>query len=315
MDSHYRIHFQKGQSLPAFLKSYGTEQQCREALLALRWPDGFVCPRCVCRTGHALHGRPVTQCAKCRKQTSLTAGTIFHCTKLPLVKWFLAIHLISQTKTGMSGLELSRHLGVQQRTAWLIQQKVMDAATEAEAGRQLRERAEVDDAYMGGRCPGKTVGRGSPNKVPFLIGLDKNQRGRPRYLTLSVLANFKKATIADWAKRHLAPGTCVQTDGLAGFGGVEAANAWHLPVSVLGDKHILNTKFLWTSTILGNVKMAMAGILHHAGDRYLHRYFGLIQYRFNRRWNLTFLFRSMLRLMARSSERPMAMIRLAESHA
>jgi hypothetical protein len=232
-----------------------------------------------------------------------------------LTTWFLAIYLISQTKTGMSSLELSRHLGVQQRTAWLILHKLMDAAADAEEDRTLHDTAELDDAYMGGRCPGKKVGRGSPNKTAFLIGLDKNRKGHPRFLTLSVLPNFRKATLANWARQHLASGTLALTDGLACFQGIQAVGAKHIPLVVRGDKGVLNTTFKWSSTILGNVKTAIAGILHHAGDGYLHRYFGLVQYRFNRRWNLKSLFTSMLKMAARATERSMASLRLAESHA
>ena len=89
-----RIQFQPGLSLPDFLKAYGTELQCEQALAAVRWPDGFRCPRCE-GAGHSVFRdgpRQVFQCTGCRHQASLIAGTVFQGTKLPLTTWFLAIY-------------------------------------------------------------------------------------------------------------------------------------------------------------------------------------------------------------------------------
>src|SRR5437016_6727874 len=107
-----RIQFQHGMSLPEFLSRYGTQQQCSEAVMAARWPEGFRCPGCG-QTAHCVISvdlRPLFQCNACRRQTSVTAGTMFSGTKLPLTTWFLAIYLITQTKTGLSALALKRQL-------------------------------------------------------------------------------------------------------------------------------------------------------------------------------------------------------------
>ncbi len=99
-----RIQFQQGMSLVEFQRCFGTEEQCDQALRAARWPDGFACPRCGgtphCTVRH--EGRQLFQCSACRHQTSLTAGTLFSGTKLPLTTWFLAIFLLSQAKTRLS---------------------------------------------------------------------------------------------------------------------------------------------------------------------------------------------------------------------
>jgi transposase-like protein len=170
------IQFQKGISLAAFQKLYGTEDKCRAALLKDRWPRGFVCPRCGSTRGHALHSRPVVQCGGCRKQTSLTANTLFHSTKLPLTTWFLALYFITQTKTGMSTLELSRHLGVQQNTAWLILHKIMSAMADREANRRLEANIEVDDAYIGGRLHDQKGGPGITEQGALRFGCREDTR-------------------------------------------------------------------------------------------------------------------------------------------
>ena len=92
-------------------------------IVPLRWPDGFVCPACGHRGHCVLAGRSLYQCYRCKKQTSSTAGTIFHATKLPLTLWFAAVHLIVTAKNGISSVELGRRLGVKQPTAWTIRRR------------------------------------------------------------------------------------------------------------------------------------------------------------------------------------------------
>jgi hypothetical protein len=126
---------QRGLSQLEFMRDYGTEEQCVQALFAKRWPDGFRCPRC---DGGAFWrlatgGQPLFQCQHCRHEASVIAGTVMQCTKLPLRVWFLAVYLISQAKTGLSSLALKRQLGVNYRTAWLIHQKLLMAMAEVDS--------------------------------------------------------------------------------------------------------------------------------------------------------------------------------------
>ena len=115
----------RGLSDEAFREAFGTKEQCRAALVRLRWPGGFVCPCCGHREHCVLAGRGLYQCNRCKKQTSPTAGTIFHATRLPLTLWFAAIHLIVTAKKGISSVELGRRLGVKQPTAWAVKHKIM----------------------------------------------------------------------------------------------------------------------------------------------------------------------------------------------
>ena len=128
------IQFQKGLSLPGFQRLYGTEEQCEAALEKARWPDGFRCPHCNGHEHGLVYGRRLKryQCRNCGHQATLTAGTIMQATKLPLTSWFLAFYLIGQAKTGISSLELSRHLGVNYDTAWLLHNKILRAMADRE---------------------------------------------------------------------------------------------------------------------------------------------------------------------------------------
>jgi hypothetical protein len=150
-----RIEFQPGMSLFEFFQRWGDEAQCEAAVEQARWPAGFRCPCCGGASPCVLRvkGRNTLN-NRCRHQTSIIAGTLFEGTKLPLTVWFLAMYLISQAKTGLSALALKRAVGVRYPTAWLMHHKVMQAMLEREAGYQLTERVQLDDAYLGGELAG-----------------------------------------------------------------------------------------------------------------------------------------------------------------
>ena len=191
------IQGQKGMSLNQFLEKYGSEAQCEEALERFRWPDGFVCPSCDCRQFcRVWHGRVRTfQCNACHKQVTLTSGTLFHSTKLPLTLWFQAIYFLSQTKNAISTMELMRRLGICYRSAWRMRHKLIQAMVEQEEPRRIGGRVELDDAYLGGERTGGSVGRGSENKVPFVAAVQTDAQRRPQRVLLTKIPSFKSVDI------------------------------------------------------------------------------------------------------------------------
>ena len=135
-----------------------------DAVVASRWPNGFECPECG-GTEHCLvTTRDLYQCTACRRQTSPIAGTIFASTHLSLRLWFRAIYHLTQTKQGISSIELGRRLGVTQTTAWKIKHKLKQVMLERDASKRLTGRVEIDDAYLGGERSGGKRGRGAPAK-------------------------------------------------------------------------------------------------------------------------------------------------------
>ncbi|WP_119157988.1 IS1595 family transposase, partial [Caldimonas tepidiphila] len=283
-----RIQFQPGVSLPEFFARYGTEEQCATALMALRWPDGFRCPRCDCAAHYVVgHGaRRLFQCQSCRHQASLTAGTVMDSTKLPLRIWFLAIYLISQDKTGLSSLALKRHLGTSYRTAWLVHHKLMAAMKEQDAHEPLGGNVQLDDAYLGGERPG-VGGRGSANKVPIVAAVATNDAGNPMRVKISPVRSFTREAITQWARANLLPGCDVRSDGLNCFAGVIDAGCAHSYI-VVGDRKPRELpQFTWVNTILGNLKtMIGGGYKAFKFTKYASHYLGAFAYRFNRRSNL-----------------------------
>lgn len=308
------IQFQHGMSLPEFLQVFGTEPACCDALMRARWPDGFVCPRCSGAAHCILFslGRPLFQCHACHRQTSLTAGTLFGSTKLPLTKWFLAIYLISQAKTGLSALQLKRQIGVSYPTAWLIHHKVMTAMATRDAQHRLCGAVQVDDAYLGGERAGGKPGRGSENKVPFVAAVSLNAAGNPLFAKLTLVPGFTSLAIAAWARTHLAKGTSVLSDGLGCFAAVVDAECIHT-VEVVGERKPRELpQFKWVNTVLGNLKTMISGCYKAFGySKYGQRYLGAFAYRFNRRFDLAELVVRLVVDVCRSLATPERLIRQA----
>jgi len=311
-----RIQFQPGMSLSEFLELYGTERQCEAALERSRWPEGFVCPACASNSHCVVWHKTVKtfQCNRCHEQTTLTSGTIFHATKLALRQWFQAMYFVTQNKSNVSALELMRLCGVCYRTAWRLKHKLLQVMCEREAPTQLAGRVEADDAYLGGECVGGKVGRGSPNKVPFIAAVQTNERGHPVRALFSPVKTFSLEEVEAWARRSLVAATVVVSDGLACFKAVEEAGCTHQR-EVVGSarKSTDMVCFTWVNTVLGNLKTAISGT-YHAFDfqKYAHRYLAEVQYRFNRRFDLRAMLPRLLRAAVTTGMRTEAWLRLAE---
>lgn len=302
MSSH-KIQFQRGMSIPEFLSRFGTEAQCAEAIHRSRWPNGFRCPRCASDHHYVVgHGaRKLFQCGACRHQTSLTAGTLMEHTKLPLTTWFLAIHLISQAKTGISSLALKRDLGVSYPTAWLLHHKINNAMSAQEAERLLGGAVQLDDAYLGGERSGGKPGRGSENKVPFVAAVSLNDAGQPINLKLDLVSGFTTEAIAKWAKASLMPKAVVASDGLWCFAAVTEAGCIHMPRVVGALKPRDLPEFKWINTVLGNLKTTLSGAFKALKySKYAQGYLAAFAYRFNRRFDLRSLLANLIVDVARA---------------
>jgi len=308
-----RIQFQGGLSMVEFVQSFSSEADCQAALLAARWPNGFVCPACGSKR-HSYFERGnerLWQCSACRKQTSLLAGTVFQHTKLPLRTWFVALYVLTQTKNNVSALELTRHLGVCYRTAWRMKHKLMEAMASREADRKLGGLVEIDDAYLGGRLRGGTAGRGSENKRPFVAAVATNDEGHPTYVALDPVPTFSKKALADWASKRLAPQTDVFSDGLGCFRAVVDLDHAHTVISCADPRERCETTGArWVNTVLSNVKRSLDGTYHWFDFfKYSHRYLAEAAWRFNRRFDLSALLRRLLHAAAACEPRPERMLR------
>jgi transposase-like protein len=307
-----KVQFQKGYSLAAFIADYGTEDQCQQALFQWKWSSGFCCPQCGHTQAHRIKTRQLYQCKQCRHQTSLTANTIFASTKLPLTTWFLAIYLLTQSKSGVSALSLMRQLGVSYCTAWMVKQKLMQVMKEREDKKRLKGLIQLDDAYWGGQRHGGKRGRGSPGKTPFVAAVEVSEDGRPIAMKFKVVNAFRAHTIECWAKQSLEPGTYVVSDGLACFKAVTKTGCKHHSIVTGGGHESMTLEaFTWVNTMIGNVKNAATGTYHAVSGKHLPRYLAEFNYRFNRRYDLAAMLPRLGYVAARTPPMPGRLLKLA----
>jgi hypothetical protein len=311
-----KVQFQRGLGMDEFQTLYGTEQQCIEAVHSMRWPDGFECAECGHKEEYRIEreGRLLI-CTHCYYRTFLTAGTIFQDSKLSLRKWFLAMHLLTKDKQGISALQLMRELNVCYETAWTLKQKLMAVMAERVQEKKLKGNAVADDLYVGGKHQGGKRGRGSENKIPVLAALSLTDEGKPDQVNLRVVPGFTGQVIQEWAQKNLARGLRLFTDGLACFAWVKEAGVEHCSTVMSQDLEQRDKGcFQWVNTIIGNLKMALLGTYHHVSEKYLDRYLAEFEYRFNRRYDLKAILPRLLYVALRTPPLPEPLLTLGPSY-
>ncbi len=305
------IQFQQGLRLQDYLSQFGSEYQCRKALVRWRWPQGFVCPSC----GHTkyclLKTRDLFLCNRCRAQISITTGTIFDSTKLSLTTWFLSIYLITQSKVSVSALSLKRTIGVSYNTTLLKIQQVMK---ERDDSKPLDgEYIQADDAYWGGKKHDGKRGRGATGKIPFVAEVSISDKGHPIAIRFSQVNAFSKEAIKSWAQQHLASKRNVVTDGLECFTAFKESGHYHIAfITGGGPEGVKMPEFKWVNTIIGNVNTALQGIFHAISKKHFPRYLAEFCYRFNRRFDLKQMIARFGYIAVRTTPAPQRLLKVAE---
>ena len=221
--------------------SFATEDQCRAYLAALRWPDGFVCPRCGGRKAWpAQRGRLI--CTACRHQATVTAGTIFQDSHLPLRLWWRALWQITSQKNGASALGLQRVLGLgSYQTAWTLRHQLRRARVRP--GReQLTGRVEVDETLVGGVTPGQK-GRGIPSKALVVIAAEERGEGIGR-IRLARIPAGSATHLHRFIQGAIGQGSRVHTDGWKPYQGLEPLGYAHAVSRLKGQEKSAATKLL-----------------------------------------------------------------------
>lgn len=275
-------------SLLDWQKKFGTEKACAAALAKHRWPGGFVCPNCGHKQGHYMPKRRVFQCYSCRHQAYITAGSLFHSTNLPLVKWFWAIYLIASDKGGISAMRLSKQIGVSWITARRMLQKIRIAMGNRDSVYQLDKLIELDDTYIGGKRSGGKRGRGAAGKKPVLVAVE-NKGKKAGFMAMEAVETISGETVKQFLNRRLRLGQSVRTDALPALNVVQEAHD-HLKKATPAEEAM--NWLPWVHTIIGNLKKFLNGTYHGVSTQYLQEYLDEFCYRFNRRfWEFELPFR------------------------
>jgi transposase-like protein len=271
-------------TLPDLNRLFSTDEQCREILTKLRWPNGVECPRCMRGSCSYIKARKVFECGECSYQFSVLSGTIFNDTHLPLEKWFMAVLLMVEARKGFSANQMKRTLGVSYKTAWYLCHRIRAAMKETDRS-MLDGTVEMDETYVGGK---QRSGRGwnTPgNNKEIVIGL-RQRGGDLRFFHAS---DVKSGTLAKYIQENVSIDVDVMvTDEFpaypkamigAGVHGSKHKTIRHRDkVYVDGDIHT-NT----VESAFSLLKRGIMGSWHKISAKHLPAYLEEMSFRFNRR--------------------------------
>jgi transposase-like protein len=279
--------------LVSLIDRFHDEGKCRAYLEGLRWPDGIECPRCGGTVISRIHKRHQLECDSCRYQFSVTAGTIFHDTHLPLWKWFLAVYLIVESKKGISANQLKRTLNVSYKTAWYLSHRIRAALNEVDA-QLLKGIVEVDETFVGGEMEGK--GRGYKGNKTVVVGA--MQRGGN--ICLQVVRGTDREALHGFIRENTSGDTeAIYTDEWPAYRGISKGDAEHKTVKhrdkeyvAPGNVHTNSIESIWSL-----LKRSIIGSYHQVSAKHLDAYLDELEFRFNNREN-PYMFRdAMLKLL------------------
>ncbi len=286
-------------NIMALVEQFGSNEKCRQRLTELRWPKGVCCPRCESQSISSIEDRDQYDCNSCRYQFSVTSGTIFHDTHLPLVKWFMAIYLMTESKKDISALQMKRTLGVAYQTACYLCHRIRAAMRDINS-ELLRGIVEVDETYVGGKT--RSMGHGYKGNKTIAIG--PVQRGGK--IRLQVIPHATKAALHQFIADNTAPDTeAIDTDELPAYLGIADDDTRHESVChstgerVRGDVHTNGIESVWSL-----LKRSIVGAYHQVSVKHLDAYLDELEFRFNNRRN-DCIFRDSLTKLVNAAKLPL----------
>lgn len=262
-----------------------------EAMIALRWPDGVArCPHCESANAAFMRSRSIWKCRDCGKQFSVKVGTVFEDSPLSLSKWMPAVWMIVNAKNGISSCEVARALGVTQKTAWFMLQRIRLAMQSGE-GEKLCGSVEVDETFIGGRArtmnakqraKRKYNGPGAWNLTPVQGLLERTKGGKASRVIVKHVANNQKKTLAPNVREYVLKGSEVHTDELKSYEGLEDDYTHkvinHAECYARGNVHVNGMENFWCL-----LKRAIRGTYVSVEPFHLFRYLDEQAFRFNER--------------------------------
>lgn len=283
-------------NLNQIAKHFSDEEKARELLEKLRWKYGVKCPHCENIGAYKIEAKSTKghkarkglwKCKSCKEQFTVTVGTIFENSRIPLNKWLMAIHLMCSSKKGMSAHQLHRMLGGTYRSAWFLAHRIHYAMNQEPLFSKLSGTVEVDETYVGGKSRNmhkserakRIQGRGAVGKMPVVTLVERDGRVKSQYMESVTGENLKRAMIESIEQR-----ACIMTDESPSYFGVNQHFVEHNAVNhkkgeyVRGNSHV-NTY----ESIHALLKRGIIGTFHHVSKQHLHRYLSEFDFRFNAR--------------------------------
>jgi transposase-like protein len=272
-------------SLFDLLAAFPDEQSCIDHVRAIRWKDGEFCPHCGGTRIYHFSDRKTFKCGDCRERFSIKVGTIFHDTKLPLRKWFMALWMITNHPKGIASTTMAKDLKVTQKTAWFILHRIRHAARTQSFNAPLKGTIEGDTTFVGGKEKNKHAHKRTPGSQggankDIVLGMVE----REGELRTFHIPNTKAVTVQGAVRENVAKGATVMTDEDKAFLGLERDYFHHTVNHSQGEYvrhftiHANSIESVWAL-----LKRQIFGIHHWVSSKHLHRYLDEMTWRFNRR--------------------------------
>lgn len=284
-------------NLATLAEHFADAEKAREFMEKMLWKDGVTCPHCKAKRAYKLEAKAdskkggrkgLWKCAECRKQFTVTVGTIFEDSRIPLNKWLLAIHLICSSKKGMSAHQLHRMLGITYKSAWFMAHRIRYAMTQEPLFSKLNGTVEVDETYVGGKSRNmhkserekRIQGRGAVGKAPVVTLVERNGSVKSIHMETVTGENLKKAMI-----EHIEKQACIMTDESPSYSFAEFNFAEHNAVNHKKGEYVRGKSHVNTcESIHALLKRGIIGTFHHVSKKHLHRYLDEFDFRFNARY-------------------------------
>jgi transposase-like protein len=273
-------------NLVNLIERFGDDKKCREGLETLKWPDGVKCPRCESAKVSRLLHYDKFNCDQCHYQFTVTAGSIFHDSHLPLWKWFLAVYLMAESKKGISANQIKRSLKISYKTAWYLCHRIREAMNEVHR-EKLDGTVEVDETYMGGRFDSRRE-RARYEKQPVIGLLQRDGKFEAK-----TIPTRGARILVSVVKDRVDKSATVMTDELPAYRGLnkifkhESVNH-HNDEWVRGNVSTNGVENAWSL-----FKRSIVGSYHHISVQHMDAYIQEFEWRFNGRKN-EYLFRDTL---------------------
>jgi transposase-like protein len=272
---------------------YRDEDAAREHIEKTRWPDGPVCPHCgVVNEATKLEPREgskngvrkgVWNCNACREQFTVTVGSIFEDSHIPLHKWLLGIHLMASSKKGISAHRLMRNLEIgSYRTAWFMAHRIRWALTQEPIKGALQGVVEIDETYLGGKVKGHGVKAGKDNKTPVVSLVERGGRARSYQVERVNARNLRPIV-----KEHIHGWSQVMTDDAAIYPHIlKNRVASHDVVNHSKEEYVRREsgRLITTNSVesfFAIVKRGHYGVYHHWSKKYMGQYLREYDWRYN----------------------------------
>ena len=300
------------QSLPEFQQLFPNDAACAAYLEKARWDESFACPHCgVVGQPFRFENRPgVLRCRTCRKDTSLTVGTVMQGSHMPLSTWFWAAYLVASQTPGISALQFQRQLGLSRyETAFGLLHKLRAGMVRPDRDRiggGPKTHIEVDETWVGGRTRGE--GRGVHHKTLVAAAVEvrhrkpgtaQDKRKDGRYagrLRLAIAEDRSAASLCGFVAKAVEPGVLLVTDDWSAYRGLRALGYDHHPIAECGDPEVSEEFLPMIHLVFANLKAWLNGVHHGVSAKHLQTYLNEYQFRFNRRFYPFNAFRSLLSL-------------------